>query len=68
MEDLEFIVRKQIFNNNSCLQKCCIIFVNYGLDKETEKVLLILRQTYNITVCLKDEVYETIFEKIKQQL
>ena len=69
MENLEYIVRKHIFNNNhNCLKKCYIIFVNDGLDKETEKILLILRQTYNITVCLKEEVHKTISEKIKQQL
>ncbi len=66
MDDLEFLVRKHMFKHNDYFQKSEVIFVNAGLDEETEQVLKKLSQTYNFTICAKEQVYETILKKIEK--
>ena len=66
LEDVEFLIRKQMFKNKNLKNKPDLIFLDLGLDSETKKILLKFCQAHNFKLCEKNEVYDLLKNKIKK--
>ena len=66
LKDIEFLIRKQMFENKNLKNKTDLIFLDLGLEPETKKILLKLCQAHNFKVCEKKDVYALLKDKIKK--
>ncbi len=66
VENLEYLIRKHFAKNKrkKRLKHTELIFVNTGVDNETNEILKMMRKTYNFTICEKNEIYDIIIKKI----
>lgn len=65
LEDVEFLIRKQLFKNKNLKNKTDLIFLDLGLDPETKKIILKFCQAHNFKICEKKEVYDLLKYKIQ---
>ncbi len=67
VEDVEYLVRKNLAKNNTnnFFKQTDIIFVDYGVDEETKKILNRLWQAHNFTICEQDKIYDILHKKIE---
>ena len=67
VEDVEYLVRKNLAKNNTnnFFKQTDVIFVDYGVDEETKKILNRLWQAHNFTICEQDKIYDILHKKIE---
>ena len=68
VEDVEYLVRKNLAKNNTnnFFKQTDVIFVDYGVDEETKKILNRLWQAHNFTICEQDKIYDILILKRTQ--
>ena len=62
VENLEYLIRKHFAKNKrkKRFKHTKLIFIDTGVDKETNNILKKMRKTYNFTICEKSKIYDTI--------
>ena len=66
VENLEYLIRKHFAKNKrkKRFKDTKLIFIDTGVDKETNNILKKMRKTYNFTICEKNKIYDIIKKKL----
>lgn len=66
VENLEYLIRKHFAKNKrkKCFKHTKLIFVDMGINKETNNILKKMSRTYNFTICKKNKIYDTITKNL----